>query len=111
MKVLNIAFSMQPEGKEAMKEDFKKFSTAASSAYKNLPLSERKGLKLRSAVTLSSAAAKRDGTKIFNQIQKLVRHYNNNNYNNYNYNNNSSNKIIIIIIIIIIIDIFTKCNI
>ena len=80
---------MQPEGKEAMKEDFKKFSTAASSAYKNLPLSERKGLKLRSAersITLSSGAAKREVTKIFNQIQNLVRHYNNNNNNNNNNN-------------------------
>ena len=88
MKVLNIAFSMEPEGKEAMKQDFKNFSRAASSVYTNLPSSKRECLKLRSAehsVTLSSAAAKREGTKLFNQIQKLVRYYNNVIYNRHTH--------------------------
>ena len=62
-------------GKRTMKEDFKKFSTAASSAYQQLTLSEREALKQRPSeysLTLSTAASKREGEKIFRHIQKQV---------------------------------------
>ena len=60
-----------------MKKDFKDFSAAASSAYRQLSSSEKEGLKQRPSehnLTLTTSASKREGAKIFRLIQKQVSH-------------------------------------
>ena len=75
----NILYnSINIEGKETISRDFVEFSKAASSAYKLLSTTEKEALKLRSSeqiVKLSAAAKKREGTKLLNEIQKLVSIY------------------------------------
>ena len=64
------------DGKEAMKQDFKTFTKEASLVYHQLGSPEKKALKQRSSEcsqVLSSASIMKKATKIFGQIQKLVR--------------------------------------
>jgi len=63
------------EGKSALKDGVAPFMAAASAAYSRLGSSEKKDLEIQGKekmLTLTSAAVKKRGAKVFEKIEKLV---------------------------------------